>query len=191
MTNKQIVSLIVIPTLLISNIILGMQYKQYKDTYERNIKSKYKIIKQQEKEIDDHIQLINQKNININNLNMQLDKLKKENEQLKKDLRDRKEAKKQYFVVTFYTNGYESIQKKKGDNGYGITASGTKATEGRTIAAPKSIPFGTKVYIQGIGTRIVEDRGGAVNGNHIDVFVESASKAKQLGKQILLVEILN
>jgi 3D (Asp-Asp-Asp) domain-containing protein len=98
---------------------------------------------------------------------------------------------KRYYTITYYTNGYESTQKKAGDNGYGITASGTKATAGRTIAAPESIPFGTKVYIEGIGTRVVEDRGGAIADGHIDVFVNDVNTARNLGKQTLLVEILN
>jgi 3D (Asp-Asp-Asp) domain-containing protein len=98
---------------------------------------------------------------------------------------------KRYYTITYYTNGYESTQKKAGDNGYGITASGTKATAGRTIAAPESIPFGTKVYIEGIGTRVVEDRGGAIADGHIDVFVNDVNTARSLGKQTLLVEILN
>ena len=51
----------------------------------------------------------------------------------------------------------------------GITASGTQATEGRTIAAPSNFAFGTKLIIDG-QVYTVEDRGGAVNGNHIDMF---------------------
>lgn len=51
----------------------------------------------------------------------------------------------------------------------GITASGTNASVGRTCAAARNLPFGTVIYIEGIGYRTVEDRGGGVNGNHIDV----------------------
>ena len=51
----------------------------------------------------------------------------------------------------------------------GITASGVKATVGRTVAAPSSFAFGTRLLIDGIGERIVEDRGGAIKGNKIDV----------------------
>ena len=61
----------------------------------------------------------------------------------------------------------------------GITASGTKATQGRTVAA--NLPFGTKIYIDGIGERIVEDRGGGLKGNAIDLFVTDHNSALQFG----------
>ena len=63
----------------------------------------------------------------------------------------------------------------------GVTASGTSATAGRTIAADTSkLPFGTKVVIDG-HTYTVEDVGGAIKGNHIDVYFSSHSKALQWG----------
>lgn len=49
----------------------------------------------------------------------------------------------------------------------GITASGTHAEVGRTVAC-NTLPFGTVIYIDGIGERVVEDRGG-MRGNVIDV----------------------
>ena len=58
----------------------------------------------------------------------------------------------------------------------GITASGTKATAGRTIAAPKNYAFGTKIEIAGMGTYVVEDRGGAITGNKIDIYFDSHRK---------------
>lgn len=63
----------------------------------------------------------------------------------------------------------------------GVTASGTHATAGRTIAADTAtLPFGTKVVIDG-HTYTVEDVGGAIKGNHIDVYFSSHSKALQWG----------
>jgi len=63
------------------------------------------------------------------------------------------------------------------------TASGTKPTPGRTVAGPRSIPFGTVVDIPGIGRRIVEDRFavGFDRPGHFEVFMASHSKAKQFG----------
>ncbi len=71
----------------------------------------------------------------------------------------------------------------------GITKSGTKAEEGRTIAADKSIPFGSYIY-DGINLYIVEDRGLAINGNKFDVFVNSHEKALQNGIQNKNVKII-
>lgn len=60
------------------------------------------------------------------------------------------------------------------------TASGTWPEPGRTIATDPSIPFGTKLIIDG-HEYIVEDRGGAITGNHIDMFVATHSEALQKG----------
>ena len=61
----------------------------------------------------------------------------------------------------------------------GITASGTVATEGRTVAS--TLPFGTKIYIEGVGERIVEDRGGGITDGKIDLFMGSHEKALRHG----------
>lgn len=73
----------------------------------------------------------------------------------------------------------------------GITASGVKAVEGVTVAMNKSIPFGTKIYIDGVGERVVQDRGGAIKGNKIDLYFDSHEKALEFGRQTKQVTILN
>lgn len=70
----------------------------------------------------------------------------------------------------------------------GYTATGTLATEGRTIAVdPDVIPYGSRVtLIWPDGTQhsyIAEDCGGGVNGNHIDVFFNSHQAARVFGVQ--------
>ena len=65
-----------------------------------------------------------------------------------------------------------------------ITASGRTPRVNHTIAADTSIlPMYSKVYIEGWGTYTVEDRGGAIKGNRIDIFVESNRVAYQYGVQ--------
>ena len=71
----------------------------------------------------------------------------------------------------------------------GITASGTRATANRTIAAPSTFAFGTQVVING-QTYTVEDRGGAIQGNRIDVYMNSHSEALAWGVRYLNVEVL-
>ncbi|HEX7055988.1 MAG TPA: 3D domain-containing protein [Bacilli bacterium] len=85
-------------------------------------------------------------------------------------------------TLTAYTAGVESTGKRPGHPLYGITASGTHAQEGRTIAVdPKVIPIGTKVYIEGIGFRTAEDTGSAIKGAKIDVFMNDVKQARKFG----------
>ena len=72
----------------------------------------------------------------------------------------------------------------------GITASGTKATAGRTVAASSNFALGTKLNING-HIYTVEDRGGAINGNKIDIFVNSHSEALAWGVRYLPVSVAN
>lgn len=72
----------------------------------------------------------------------------------------------------------------------GRTASGTTATAGRTVAASSKFAFGTKLNIGG-HIYTVEDRGGAINGNKIDIFVNSHAEALAWGVRYLNVSVVN
>lgn len=72
----------------------------------------------------------------------------------------------------------------------GITASGVKATANHTIAAPRTFAFGTKVVINGT-TYVVEDRGGAIQGNRIDIYMNSHAEALRWGVRYVEVEVLD
>ncbi|QTH43004.1 DUF348 domain-containing protein [Cohnella sp. LGH] len=85
-------------------------------------------------------------------------------------------------TLTAYSAGFASTGKSKGDDGYGITRTGTTVKEGRTVAVdPKVIPLGWWVYIEGIGFRRAEDTGGAVKGKKIDVYFDSESHVNKFG----------
>lgn len=76
----------------------------------------------------------------------------------------------------------------------GITATGTLAAEGRTIAVdPRVIPYGSRVLlIFPDGTQreyIAEDCGSGVNGNHIDVFFSDHQAARVFGVQSAMVYV--
>lgn len=72
----------------------------------------------------------------------------------------------------------------------GITATGTKATEGRTIAVdPTVIPYGTEVVING-NTYVAEDCGGAIKGSRIDVYFDSHAEALEFGRQNLEIFVV-
>lgn len=72
----------------------------------------------------------------------------------------------------------------------GRTASGTRATAGRTVAASGKFSFGTQLNIGG-HVYTVEDRGGAINGNKIDIYVNSHAEALRWGVRYLPVNVVN
>lgn len=83
------------------------------------------------------------------------------------------------FVITHYC-----ACEKCTIDGDGITATGTKAAAGRTIAVdPEVIAYGTTVIIDG-KTYIAEDCGGAIKGNRIDIFMESHQEALEAGVKV-------
>ncbi len=70
----------------------------------------------------------------------------------------------------------------------GYTASGKPAV-GLIVAAPPNIPFGTVLSIPGYSLRaVVQDRGGAITGNRLDVLFATHEAAKQWGVQYLMVK---
>lgn len=73
------------------------------------------------------------------------------------------------YAGSYQIYGYDTCARCCGKTD-GITASGTVATVGRTCAS-NDFPFGTILYIEGIGERVVEDRGNLVHGV-IDVLCE-------------------
>ena len=86
------------------------------------------------------------------------------------------EGKAMTLTATAYCDCYNCCGKTDG-----ITATGTKATAGRTIAVdPDLIPYGSKVIING-NTYIAEDCGGAIQSNRVDIFFDSHSEALEWG----------
>src|SRR4051812_6219973 len=67
------------------------------------------------------------------------------------------------------------------------TANGSMPTAGVTVAAPRSIPFGTRLRIEGLGERIVQDRAAKKFNDRIDVFMESHEAALKFGVRTLQV----
>lgn len=78
----------------------------------------------------------------------------------------------------------------KNGNKIVYTASGKVAKQGITIAADKSIPFGTQLIVNG-QVYIVQDRGGAVKENCLDIYFESHEEALNWGVQWLDVYTKN
>jgi len=91
---------------------------------------------------------------------------------------------KSWFGKPVYASGPSKGKPKT----VGLTASGVMAKRG-TVAADPSIPFGTILYIPGYGYGRVEDRGGAIKGNKLDLWFPSHQKAREWGRKNLTVTI--
>jgi uncharacterized protein YabE (DUF348 family) len=97
--------------------------------------------------------------------------------------------------ATAYCPDFQCTGKHRTSNGYARTATGTIAKRNpsgySTIAVdPDVIPLGTKVYVEGYGFAIAEDTGGAIQGNKIDVYLDTHSEALDWGVRYKNVYIL-
>ena len=91
--------------------------------------------------------------------------------------------------ITVVATAYTSTREECDDTPF-ITASGKKVFWG-VIAADKKFPFGTKIYIPYFKkTFIVLDRGGAIKGNRIDIWMPRKKEAIKFGKKKLEVYVL-
>lgn len=71
------------------------------------------------------------------------------------------------YLGRFKITGYDACATCCGKSDE-ITASGVKARVNHTCATHKYIPFGTRLYIEGLGEYTVEDRG--VKKGIVDIF---------------------
>lgn len=88
------------------------------------------------------------------------------------------------YKVTAYCSCIKCCGKTNG-----ITAMGTKARANHTVAASSQFAFGTQLKINGV-VYTVEDRGGAIYGNKIDIYMDSHAEALAWGVRYLDVEII-
>ncbi len=95
-------------------------------------------------------------------------------------------------TVTAYTLAFSECGKLPSNKYYGITASGKRVCEGTTIAMDRKYKFGTRVKIEGFKYIFtVQDRGGDITGNRIDIFMNNRRIALDFGRQKLKVTILD
>lgn len=89
-----------------------------------------------------------------------------------------------YWKITAYCPCEEC------SGGYGRqTATGRIAKAGRTVAVdPKFVKYGSKVIIDG-HEYTAEDCGGAVKGNHIDIFFDTHTEVEEFGRKQKVVKV--
>ena len=71
----------------------------------------------------------------------------------------------------------------------GQTASGKIAKKGTIAADTQHFPFKTKMFIPGYGHGIVQDRGSAIKGYHLDLYFPSHQEAINWGVRYVNVTI--
>jgi 3D (Asp-Asp-Asp) domain-containing protein len=76
----------------------------------------------------------------------------------------------------------------------GITANGTNLQEfpyAKVIAVdPNVIPMGSVVYVPGYGYAVAADRGGAIKGNKIDLYMNDYSSAVNWGRKNVTITVM-
>lgn len=71
------------------------------------------------------------------------------------------------------------------------TASGLNPRVGMIAVDPDLIPLGTKVYVENYGFAVAADVGSSIQGNRIDVFLDTERACKQWGRQTVKIYILD
>ncbi len=90
-----------------------------------------------------------------------------------------------WYGAPVYATGPNKGERKK----VGVTASGTQGHVGTIAADTSRYPFGTVMYIPGYGYGKVEDVGGAIKGDHIDLFFKKHKQALEWGRQTKQVQV--
>lgn len=81
--------------------------------------------------------------------------------------------------------------KAPGSSGYGRTASGSMATSWYTVAAGSGYKLGTVIYIPYFANKpnggwfVVQDRGGAISNNRIDIYMGTYNECISFGRRNL------
>ena len=113
---------------------------------------------------------------------------KREKEEQQRKITNRSGVKRDEWIK-FTATGYCSCSSCCGIS-TGITASGAKAQANHTVAMPKAYPFGTKIEIKNLGEFVVEDRGGAINGNKLDIYFNTHQEALNWGRRTVFVKVI-
>ncbi|WP_080145645.1 3D domain-containing protein [Marinilactibacillus piezotolerans] len=92
-------------------------------------------------------------------------------------------------TVTVEATAYSRNQASLGN----ITYSGIDLRENPNVIAvdPSFIPLGSRIYVPGYGEFVAGDTGGAINGNRIDIHMESLDAAWSFGRRTIEVQILD
>lgn len=93
-------------------------------------------------------------------------------------------------TVSVESNGYRSFTA----TAYslrGKMANGQNVHQGAIAADPRILPIGTVVHIEGMGTFVVKDTGGAIKGNKIDIWIPNRADAIKFGRRGIKLKVIS
>ena len=70
-------------------------------------------------------------------------------------------------------------------------ALGTRCYYGTCAVDPSFVPYGTKLFVEGYGTAIANDCGGAVRNNVVDLYMHSTKECYSWGRRYVTVYVLD
>jgi 3D (Asp-Asp-Asp) domain-containing protein len=71
--------------------------------------------------------------------------------------------------------------------GKGVTASGRPSSREIVSVDPRVVPLGTRLVIEGVGTRVAADTGRSIRGRRLDIWEPSAAACTRFGRRRLRV----
>ena len=69
------------------------------------------------------------------------------------------------------------------------TATGPWPSRGMVAVDPRVIPLGTELHIEGYGSAVAADTGGAIQGQRIDLYMDTKHECLQWGRRKVEVQI--
>ena len=126
---------------------------------------------------------------NINALEKKIETLEQQIEQLENNINLFLDTWKleEYELTAYAPLDPQAVEGMCYSGDPSVTASGARVEVGVTVAADRSIPFGTPIWVEGYGWREVQDRGGAITGDRLDIAVASRGEAYDIGRRTVKV----
>ncbi len=93
----------------------------------------------------------------------------------------------------FYVTATAYTPYCNGCSGTSATGINLRSSSGLKVIAvdPSVIKLGSKVWVEGYGTAIAGDTGGAIKGNKIDILVQTEAQASNWGVRKVRIKVLN
>ena len=85
-------------------------------------------------------------------------------------------------IVTFEATAYTWTGNR--------TATGTWPSRGTVAVDPRVIPLGTELHIEGYGAAVAADTGGAIQGQRVDLYMDTEHECLQWGRRQVEVRVV-